>query len=143
MFIHFRCRRCKNALSVAMRQAGCPMICPMCRGEVVVPSASEMAPQAATAVAVVRPSPTVSDARGSSANIPVADARGSPKQPRHRVIRRTLVAGSIGLLVLVAAGWMTNRVWSKWWQPASQDVAFVDESLSEDADNSEDQPDIP
>jgi HEAT repeat protein len=129
MSIHFRCRRCRNALSVAMRQAGCPMICTVCRSEIVVPSASEMAPPAGGPVA----GEPVSLAAGAPNQTPVAHAPGSPSGARKRLTRRALIAGSVGALVLVAAGWMTNRVWSKWRQPAASDIALLEESDSDDA----------
>jgi HEAT repeat protein len=131
MMIHFRCRRCRNAVSVGARQAGCPMLCTVCKGEIVVPSASEIAPPS-------EPGTLVPGARlAAVSSPPVAHAPGSPqkanKHPRRRMGRRALIAVSVGVLVLVAAGWMTNRVWSKWRQPATQDVALLEENESDDA----------
>src|SRR5262249_13945130 len=57
--------------------------------------------------------------------------------------RQALVAASIGVLVLVAAGWTTNRVWSKWRQPAAQEVALLEESDPDDADLEVDLPPPP
>jgi HEAT repeat protein len=131
MMIHFRCRRCRNAVSVGARQADCPMLCPVCKGEIVVPSASEIAPPG-------EPGMLVPGARPSAVSSPpVAHAPCSPqkakKHPRKRMGRRALIAVSVGVLVFVAAGWMSNRVWSKWRQPAAPDTALLEENDSDDA----------
>src|SRR5262249_9452440 len=140
MLIHFRCRRCRNAVSVAARQADCPLICPVCKCEIVVPSASEIPPPVPTVASrpvasatAVRPAAALAFASPVPAvpplSPPVAPAPVSLKPKRSRVALHPVafVAASIGVLVLVAAGWTTNRVWSKWRQPAAQEVALLEE----------------
>jgi hypothetical protein len=108
----------------------------VCRGEIVVPSASEIAAHVASAarpVASVAAAPVVSPVLS-----PVAYAPGSPgenkKKKTGQVRRRVLVAAAAAALWLVCVGWTTNRVWSWWRQPAGQEVASVMESDSADAD---------
>jgi hypothetical protein len=66
-----------------------------------------------------------------------------PKSSRSGIRRVALIAASIEVLVLVAAGWTANRVWSKWRQPAAQQVALLEDSESDDADVDVDLPPAP
>jgi hypothetical protein len=66
-----------------------------------------------------------------------------PKSSRSGIRRVALIAASIEVLVLVAAGWTANRVWSKWRQPAAQEVAQLEESEPDDADVDVDLPPAP
>jgi hypothetical protein len=62
---------------------------------------------------------------------------GSPAKTRKLPARRVLIAGSIVVLVVAAMGWTANRVWSTWRQPATPEVALV-----EDIDVSDAVPDL-
>src|SRR6516162_621913 len=41
MAIHFRCRNCRHRVCARSRMAGLSVICPGCRHEILIPSASE------------------------------------------------------------------------------------------------------
>jgi HEAT repeat protein len=43
MMIYFPCPRCKRHLTIGLKMAGLPIHCPLCRSELIVPSASEPA----------------------------------------------------------------------------------------------------
>lgn len=64
MFIRFACRRCRTFLEISIKMAGNPVHCPVCRRELIVPSASDPLPATwpaamATEKPVSGPAPTV------------------------------------------------------------------------------------
>src|SRR5262245_60613607 len=105
MPISFRCRRCRTPLSVSSREAGNPFICPACRGEQLVPSASEMDP----AQAPVTTPPPAPEARP----VPQPAVPASPPGARARLPRVAVggVAGVVLLLTVTAAGAAAYRAW--------------------------------
>jgi HEAT repeat protein/phage FluMu protein Com len=137
MLIYFRCRRCQIALSAATQKADQPVNCPRCKGEIIVPSASEIAPDARKA-AIPAPAPPAQAAPVSNSPMPAeVSAKTAPvlaKPTRKQVGRRALVAVAIGMFILVAGGWMTGWAWSKWKQPESQLAANLADSPFDDAD---------
>lgn len=41
MLVQFRCPGCRSPISVSTRRTGVPIRCPACKGEMIVPSASD------------------------------------------------------------------------------------------------------
>jgi hypothetical protein len=137
MLIYFRCRRCRLALSAGTEKADHPMNCPRCKGEVIVPSASEIAPDARKA-AIAAPAPAAPAVLVTHSPMPAeVSTKTAPvltKRIRNQVGRRALIAGTIGLSILVAGGSMTGWVWSKWKQPENQLAANLADSATDAAD---------
>jgi hypothetical protein len=140
MLIYFRCRRCRIALSAATQKADQPVNCPRCKREIIVPSASEIAPHARKA-AIAAPAPPSKPALVTHSPMPAeVSAKTAPvfaKRTRNQVGRGALVAVAIGLFVLVAGGWMTGWAWSKWKQAETQLAANLADSSTDDADAEE------
>jgi hypothetical protein len=105
------------------------MLCPVCKGEIVVPSASEIAPPA-----IIREpsSEPVTLVVGILPSTPGTNVPGSPAKSRKLPARRVLIAASIGVLVVAAMGWSANRVWSTWRQPAMPEVVLADDANADD-----------
>src|SRR5262245_4454234 len=84
MLISFRCRRCRSALSAALSQAGVPYICPVCKGEMIVPSASEKDVPATGARPAACPPPAAlvaAPAPACAAQLPVREPVPAPSAP--------------------------------------------------------------
>jgi HEAT repeat protein len=75
MLVYFRCRRCRTAQSADVSQSGNPMVCTFCKGELLVPSASELAP---FPVAAAAPKAVVLAPANLSANSPPSRSRLAP-----------------------------------------------------------------
>ncbi len=139
MLIYFRCRRCRNPLSVGFRQAGNPMICPRCRSEIIVPSASEMAPPPERSqLAAALPARSASEGRAASlagasgwsrpeqstsVPAPVEQAPQPPSAERSQHQRpwsRPVLAGAGLAALLLIACLITSRVWSRGELPADE-----------------------
>jgi HEAT repeat protein len=145
MLVYFRCRRCRTAQSADVRQSGSPMVCGICKGEMLVPSASEIAPFAVTATpptVALLPTAIASPAPTRSSNI--ADSRllapfeSVARSARRLAMDRTAQMALATVFVVVVA--VTGIVGAKLAQPdKNRAQANADESLqaqSEEEDSS-------
>ena len=113
------------------------MNCPRCKGEIIVPSASEIATHDRKE-AIAAPAPPARAVPVTHSPMPAeVSAKTAPaltKRIRKQVGRRALISVAIGLSILIAGGWMTGWVWSKWKQPENQLAANLADSASDDGD---------
>ncbi|HEY1861536.1 MAG TPA: HEAT repeat domain-containing protein [Gemmataceae bacterium] len=121
MFIFFRCGRCKKPLSVACGQAGNPMLCPVCKVEIIVPSSSEIAPPRTTPT-VVEPIAIPTAIQGTAPSPVLVALAPSPPKPRavgkarYKPWPLGLAACAALVVVLVAGISAANWAWSSWKQ---------------------------
>jgi len=106
MLFRFHCSRCKTLLEIGVRMVGNPINCPICKGEMIVPSFSDQRPAHAPVAAAQdgrEPSATPAAAANPVAN---KSPRQAPpaKGTRAKWTPRQLVAGTCAVLVLAAAG---------------------------------------
>jgi hypothetical protein len=96
MAIYFACRRCRHALRARRRQAGSPMLCPNCKGEVLVPPASEPSPPPVTVPA-----------------IPLAPVLAAPGGLSSRRRLQVLVGGATLAILIVAGSLAAALAWPR------------------------------
>jgi HEAT repeat protein len=116
MQIYFRCSRCRKLLCIGLKMAGMPITCPLCRGEVIVPSGSEplgpVTPQAGPLAPPTPacPVPIPAAAAVASAGVPVVP-RGTRRWSWPSDRRVALAGAAAGLLAaaLVTAHLRSGR----------------------------------
>jgi uncharacterized membrane protein YgcG len=139
MSIQFACRRCRHPLGAPRRQAGSPMLCPNCKGEVLVPAASDPDPQAVTATP---PSPVPVALPAVPPPVPTTAAPAGLSSRR----RVQVLAGAAALAVVIVAGSLAAAV--AWPRPRPKtpvqgpEVAAVVPTSSVADDEEEERPQV-
>ena len=117
MLLYFKCRRCRKPQSADVRQSGNPFICPICHGEMIVPSASdpdavrEMLAHAPAPPAPIVASPPPPAPPGPTPPGPqIVPLPNPPLVRRQRSVRRWAVAVAL-LVVLGAGGFVASKAW--------------------------------
>jgi HEAT repeat protein len=95
MLISFKCGSCQKSLAADRRLAGDPLFCPVCRGAIVVPTASDPLALCECAALVETPAP------------PVAEAPRPTRPDSRRVgLRAAVVAATVMVLL---GGYLTSK----------------------------------
>jgi HEAT repeat protein len=113
MPIRFRCRHCRQLLSIGRRKAGMPTPCPVCCQEVLVPRTSDPSPPPTLALPAPTPADAVACAVPEPPAAPPTPAPPSAAVPAARGARRpglALAGASVVVGLLLACGLLARRL---------------------------------